>query len=106
MGKLKELLFFAIRRNLHSDIVAVTTEKDRGRWFGRYVKDNSATHGSTIYGHPDIDGRYPTQEAAEQARKRVSRIKAAFQEKHDSLNKQANELHRQERQAIAEAVKC
>jgi len=105
MGKLKEPLFFAIRRNLHSDIVAVTTEKDRGRWFGRYVKDNSATHGGCKYGQDDIDGRYPTQEAAEQVRERIAEIKRIYKLRYDAMMADLNELHRQERQAIADAVK-
>jgi hypothetical protein len=58
-------------------VVAVTTYKERrGRWHGRYVDDNSGTHGAG-----DLEGRFETVEAA-QAKIRGL---AAIRERHAPL---------------------
>jgi hypothetical protein len=66
-NKLKPALFYALHRSVYGiggyKVVAVTTYKERrGRWFGRYVDDNTATHGAS-----DLQGRFDTPEAAKAA---------------------------------------
>jgi hypothetical protein len=67
MSGLKSALFYALHRSVYGvggyKVVAVTTYKERrGRWFGRYVDDNTATHGAG-----DLQGRFDTPEAAKAA---------------------------------------
>lgn len=84
-SNLKPPLFYALHRSVYGvggyKVVAVTTYKEsRGRWFGRYVEDNSGTHGSG-----DLEGRFDTVEAAQA---KVNGV-AAIRVKHAPLIKAA-----------------
>lgn len=101
---LKTALYYAIRRNLYNDIVAVTTEKDKGRWHGRYCKDNTPTHGAPVHGNADIMGRFATEEAALAMRARLALIADIYKAKRKELDKQVSALFAQERAHIEEAI--
>jgi hypothetical protein len=99
---MKPALYYAIRSGA---IIAVTSEKEaRHQWFGRYVTDNSATHGSSAgYGQAQLRGRFETIEAAEAMRDQLIAIAA----KYDAIRKPHHDAvtasYRHEREAI-EAV--
>ncbi len=98
---MKPALFYAIRRNLYSDVVAITSVKDRrNHWFGRYVKDNTATHGNG-----NIMGRFDTQEAAETKRSELAKIANEYAAKRQPHQDAIHQLHCEERDAINAAVK-
>jgi hypothetical protein len=76
MAKLKDVQFYTLHHAWHFigwEIVAVTTEKS-SQYFGRYVRDNSATHVRAS----ECKGRFPTAEAAEA---RIAAVKLV-KEKH------------------------
>ena len=101
---MKKPLYFAIRKNLYDDIVAVTSEHPSGKWAGRYVKDNTVTHGSNRYGQDDKSGSFETQEQAEAMRDCIRKIGATFKERREALNRQFSELYKEERAAIDAAI--
>lgn len=97
---MKPALYYAIRKNLYKDIVAVTSEKDKGRWYGRYVRDNTATHGAPGYGTSDIIGRFATVEEAEAKRARFASIGEYYDKKRKELQDQISALYRDEKAQI------
>ena len=101
---MKKALYYAIKRNLHNDIVAVTSEKSKGRWYGRYVKDTTATHGAPGYGMSDIMGRFDTSEEAEAKRTQIAAIAKEYEDRRSPHQKAISELHHMERRAIDRAV--
>jgi hypothetical protein len=101
MTAMKPALFYAIRRDLYNNVVAVTSIKDhRNHWFGRYVRDNSATHG-----RGDLMGRFETREAAEAKREELAKIATDYDAKRKPHSDAISRLYREERDAIDEAVK-
>lgn len=105
---MKPALYYAIRINYGNDVVAVTSERttrrNEKRWAGRYVKDNTATHGGMTYGHSDIIGKFATQGEAEYTRKRMLEIHDEFKERREFLSKKISELWSQERIAVDKLI--
>lgn len=105
---MKPALYYAIRLNLHNDIIAVTSERrDRygaHKWNGRYVRDNTATHGGYRYGHSDIVGKFPTQEDAEDARRELKVVHDNYEKARNKLMDRVNQLYALERADIQEIM--
>jgi hypothetical protein len=96
---MKKALFYTIRRNLHNDVVAITSVRERGYrkgWNGRYHKDNCPTHG-----RPDqFMGRFSTLQEAEAAREDLDAIRTRYEKRIEPLQKEIIQLHRDERDEI------
>lgn len=71
---MKPALYYAIRRNLYSTVVAVTSEKGTRRWHGRDCQYNEATHGT----FDQLRGKFASQEEAEACRAGVLEIDKRF----------------------------
>lgn len=89
--KLKPILWYTIRVfSFRPHIIGVTTEKARGRWFGRDIYDNTATHGTDS----DIRGKFETQHEAEAAFGRVMEITRRYKIKYDELEDNRKSIRR------------
>lgn len=90
----KPALYYAMRRDIYNNIVAVTTEKPgwRGKWHGRYTRDNTPTHGT----FDDLMGRFETQEAAEAKRDELKAIRAKYYDERKRLNDMQRDLYHRE----------
>lgn len=99
---MKQALYYAIRRNLYSTVVAVTSEKGTRRWHGRDCKYNEATHGT----FDQLRGRFPTQEAAEKCREGVLAIDAKFDTQIEVHRQATTRLYRECRDEIDAYIKA
>lgn len=102
---MKPALYYAIRRNLYSTIVAVTSEKPsrygRARWWGRDCQYSESTHGNT----DDLRGRFATLEAATSMRARIVILADKYEKCRKVLNNEINELYRSEGAEIDQLIK-
>ena len=84
---MKQALFYAIRKAYGHPIVAVTTQKPGiygpGRWYGRYVLNNTVTHGNA----GDLRGNFKTVEDAEKCLEAIKEIDARFDRKEKRLSR-------------------
>ena len=91
---MKPALYYAIRKGCDHSIVAVTTEKagrfGRRRWHGRYVIDNTPTHGNS----GDLRGYFKTQEDAEKCIARIKEIDAKYDKKNKRVSGILTKLYR------------
>ena len=94
---MKKPLYYAIRRNLGNDIVAVTSEKGTSRWYGRRLPYNEVTHGTF---DQLIAKGFNSEAEARDCKEGIEKIDAEFNVKIKDLQRQINELHRQCRRAI------
>jgi hypothetical protein len=99
-SKLKEPLFYSLHRSMYGvsgyKVVAVTTYKERrGRWHGRYVDDNSGTHGAG-----DLEGRFDAPEKAQAAIAGLAAIEAKHKAPIDAARRAYDAAQRAERDEI------
>ena len=104
---MKPALYYAIMRNLHNDVVAITSEKTgrRSGWAGRYVRDNTPTHGTFGGFSGGIMGRFDSAEAAEAKRKELAQIAADYEARRKPHQEATTRLYNQEREAIEAACR-
>jgi hypothetical protein len=94
---MKPALYYTIHTMcMYPKVIAVTSEKARGRWYGREVRDNTATHGTNT----DVRGRWDTQAEAEAMLTQVSKLAADYQERREQLANVVGMLSRSERDAM------
>ena len=99
---MKPALFYAVSGTRNPQIVAVTSETRSGlrrKWHGRYVSDNTPTHGK-FGGHDDIKGRFTTVEEAQGCIADLKRITAKYQRLREPHQDAISDLYRQEREEI------
>jgi hypothetical protein len=93
----KTPLYYSIRvMSVYNPIVAVTSEKLRGRWHGRYVDDNTPTHGN----QSDLRGKFTSLEMAKRCKSDISEINGRYREQSKVINKQLSALYVKEREEI------
>jgi hypothetical protein len=99
---MKTALYYSVRTMcLYPHVVAVTSEKGRSwgrhcRWYGRDVRYNEATNGTT----DQLKGRFATQEEAQAQVDNIKRIEAEHKAMRQPLEAQLVEIGRAERRAI------
>lgn len=104
---MRPALYYAIRVGMYGgDIIAVTSEKPiRGAWFGRTVKDNTATHGNKYSnGFGTLIGRFDTLEAATAKQAEIKEIKAAYDARRAVHNQAVSRLYAEEKAEIEKVV--
>jgi hypothetical protein len=102
---MKKPLYFAIRVcSLYKPIVAVTSETKgyygRDKWHGRYVNDNTPTHGVTS----DLRDNFETQIEAELCQNLIGVVTAKYDKERKILNQQITQLYAEERTAIETCI--
>ena len=94
---MKKALYYAIRTNcLYSKVIAVTSEKGSGRWFGRDCRYNDSTNGRAS----DLRGRFETQEQAEACLTGVIAITNDYEAQRKVLSDKQTRLYREERDKV------
>ena len=98
---MKPALYYAIRKNLYSTIVAVTSEKGTRRWHGRDCQYNEATHGT----FDQLRGKFNTLEEAEACRKGIEEIAKHYEGRRRDVQATLRLLYRQEADNIEDYIK-
>lgn len=101
---MKSALFYALRNNIWYSVIAVTSVKEHGYrkgWHGRYVVDNTPTHGV----ERDLIGRFNSAEDAIAIKDEIAAIRAKYKDLRKSLEQQIFGLHSEEHQAINAVIK-
>lgn len=94
---MKPALYYTIRTMCYRPkVIAVTSEKARGRWYGREVSDNTATNGITSH----VRGRWDTQAEADAMLGKVSKLAEAYQERREEIGNVQSMISRSERAAM------
>ena len=99
----KPALYYSIKGGVHYGgslrIVAVTSEKRRC-WYGRYTRDNTATHGR--FG--DLTGKFKTPEAAEGARSGIKATFASYEGRIAAAEGAYKAIQRERREAVDQYI--
>lgn len=99
---MKPALYYAVSGTNNPQIVAVTSETTAGyrkKWHGRYVSDNTPTHGK-FGGHDDIKGRFTTVEEAQSHVAALRKISAKYERLREPHQTAISDLYRKEREEI------
>lgn len=95
MSRLREPLYYSIRKSWGNQIVAVTSEKP-SRWFGRRLPYNDTTHGRT----DDLMGKFKSEQDARACKAGIEAIDKVSDEKIRELNRLITNLRRETGRAI------
>lgn len=100
--KLKDVLYYALRGGYRSDytVIAVTSFKPSGRWFGRIDATNETTHGT----RRDLHGKFNSAVVAAEYVERVKQIKRLHGPKIQAASDALSQAHRDEDRDLKELL--